>query len=189
MELTSLTAVSWWLMLPLIVLGSLLHFAYDWSGHHRVAAVFAAVNESYWEHVKIAVWPVVLAQFVLFALGGWRHLAFIPAAAVSLYSIPVTMIGLVFLYKSITRRNVLWLDIGAFAVTIVAAQVIFINLLERVGADATTVALAAIYLAGLVAAFLIFTLRPPKEPDMFIDPITQRYGVRGHGDAEAPLQH
>ena len=36
--------------------GSLLHFTWEWSGHSTVVAVFAATNESTWEHLKLAFW-------------------------------------------------------------------------------------------------------------------------------------
>lgn len=182
MGLETLIAASWWMILPLIALGSVLHFVYDWSGHNRVVAVLGAVNESYWEHIKIAVWPVALGQLVLFAAGGWRHPSFVPAATVALYSIPVGMIGIVFLYKSITKRNILWLDIAVFAVVIVLAQTIFVALLTQLRADAVTLVLSLLYLAGLIASFLLFTLRPPREPDIFVDPLSRKYGLHGHPD-------
>ena len=180
MDIPSIIVVSWWLIIPLIALGSALHFVYDWSGHHRAAAVFGAVNESYWEHVKIAVWPVAIAQVVLFALGGWQHAAFVPAATVALYTIPVAMIGLVYLYKHLLGRNVLWLDIAIFALVIAVAQVVFTELLAGLRATPLTIGIAALFLAGLVASFLRFTLRPPAEPDVFVDPLTREYGLRGH---------
>lgn len=185
MDVASIVATSIWAIIPLAALGSLLHFGYDWSRHHRVMAVIGAVNESYWEHIKIAVWPVAVLQVALFALGGWQHLAFVPAAAVALYSIPVTMVGIVFLYKSVTRRNVLWLDIAAFVVTIVAAQGVFALVVTELEATWLTVAIAATYLAGLIVAFLTFTLRPPSEPDLFVDPLTGRYGRPAHRDSGA----
>ena len=39
------------------VIGTLLHFMYEWSGHNKVVSLFAAVNESTWEHIKIALTP------------------------------------------------------------------------------------------------------------------------------------
>lgn len=39
------------------VMGTLLHFAYDWSGKSGAVALFAAVNESTWEHMKILFVP------------------------------------------------------------------------------------------------------------------------------------
>src|SRR5690606_8039947 len=88
-------------ILPLSLVGSLLHFAYDWSRHNRFVAVFAAVNESYWEHIKIAFWPVLVWFIVLFALGGWSIPGFVPAATIALYSVPVIMIAIVFVYKAV----------------------------------------------------------------------------------------
>ncbi|MTA92276.1 MAG: hypothetical protein F2544_02690, partial [Actinobacteria bacterium] len=95
----SIILISLWMIVPLGVLGSLLHFVFDWTKHNRLVAIFAAVNESYWEHIKIAVWPVMLLQFVLFIAGGYQFASFIPAATISLYSIPVAMVGVIYSYK------------------------------------------------------------------------------------------
>lgn len=177
-----IVAVSWWMVVPLVVIGSLLHFAFDWSGHNRFVAIFSAVNESYWEHIKIAAWPVAALQLVLFAAGGYRIPAFLPAATVSLYALPISMVGLVYAYKSLTRRNILWLDIAVFAVIIVIAQALFVLIIQELTPSPATIALAGLFLAGLIVAFLRFTLRPPGEPDVFVDPITQKYGLHGHPD-------
>lgn len=182
MSIDSIVALSLWMILPLGIVGSLLHFLFDWTRHNRVAAVFSAVNESYWEHIKIAIWPVALLQVVLFAAGGHQYPSFVPAATIALYSLPISMIGLVFVYKSVTRRNVLWLDIASFFVTIAVAQTLFVSVLEQLTPSWATIVLSCIFLGGLLVAFLRFTLRPPNEPDVFIDPLTQKYGLHAHPD-------
>jgi hypothetical protein len=184
MDLLAIIAVSWWAIIPLAVVGTVLHFLFDWSRHHPVVAVFAAVNESYWEHIKIAVWPVALQCAVLFALGGFRYPSFVPAATLALYSIPITMVGLVILYKALAGRNVLWLDIAIFVAVIAVAELIFVSVLRQLHPDVITVAVSVAYLAGLLVAFVRFTHRPPREPDVFVDPLTSRYGIRGHGDID-----
>jgi hypothetical protein len=170
------------MILPLGVLGSLLHFLFDWTKHNRFMAIFCAVNESYWEHIKIAIWPVMLVQVALFLLGGHQLPAFIPAATIALYSIPISMVGMVFAYKALTKRNILWIDIPVFFVTIAIAQYIFVLALEQLSATPATVLVAVFFLLGLVIAFGLFTLRPPKEPDPFMDPINQKYGLSAHPD-------
>lgn len=180
MHMDTVVTLSWWMTVPLVVVGTLLHFAYDWSGHRRWVAVFSAVNESYWEHTKLAVWPVALWLVVLFALGGHQHTAFIPAATISLFSIPLTMVGIVVLYKRVTGRNVLWLDIAVFALVIVLSQTIFVQMIQQLAPGTVTVALSIAYLVGMLGAFVTHTLSPPDEPDIFIDPITGKYGIDGH---------
>lgn len=173
------------MILPLGLLGSLLHFLFDWTKHNRVAAIVSAVNESYWEHIKIAIWPVLLLQIVLFSFGGYRIPAFIPAATVALYTLPITMVGLVYLYKAITERNILWMDITVFFAIIAIAQTVFVLLLEQLAATPATVVVSVLFLAGLVTAFLRFTIRPPQEPDVFIDPINKNYGLNAHPDLDS----
>lgn len=178
-SLTWLNAVAF---LPLAVLGSLLHFAYDWSKHNKLIAVFAAVNESYWEHIKIAFWPVLLWFIVLFTIGGWSIPGFIPAATIALYAVPVTMIATVFSYKAITGRNVLWIDILAFFMTIAVALAVFSLVVTELVASAWTIGLSVVFLVVLAIAFTRYTLRPPAEPDLFVDPLNKRYGLEAHPD-------
>jgi hypothetical protein len=184
MTLQSIILISLGMIVPLGILGSLLHFLFDWTKHKRFVAILAAVNESYWEHIKIAVWPVMLLQISLFLAGGNQLPSFVPAATISLYSIPITMVGLVFLYKSISKRNILWLDISLFFVVIAIAQSLFVLLLEQLNPTMGTIVLAVLFLAGLIAAFLRFTFRPPQEPDVFIDPTNKKYGLGAHPDID-----
>jgi hypothetical protein len=184
MTIDSVILVSLWMIVPLGLLGSVLHFLFDWTKHNRFVAFFSAVNESYWEHIKIAIWPVFLLQIVLFSLGGYNVFSFVPAATIALYSIPVSMVGLVFLYKSVTKRNILWLDISIFFVCIAVAQSIFVLVLGQLAPTSGTVVMSSLFLLGLVVAFLLFTFRPPREPDVFLDPIKKDYGLRAHPDLD-----
>ena len=184
MTIDSVILVSLWMVVPLGLLGSVLHFLFDWTKHNRFVAIFSAVNESYWEHIKIALWPVLLLKVVLFSLGGYQIASFVPAATVALYSIPVSMVGLVFIYKSVTNRSILWLDISIFFICIAIAQSIFVLILEQLAPTTGTLVMSGLFLSGLVIAFLLFTYRPPKEPDVFLDPIKKNYGLRAHPDLE-----
>ncbi len=42
------------------LLGSLLHFTYEWSGENKFVALFSAINESTWEHMKLLFFPTFL---------------------------------------------------------------------------------------------------------------------------------
>src|SRR5690625_6613879 len=126
MDIDTIIAVSWWMIIPLGIAGSLLHFLFDWTGHNRVVAIFSAVNESYWEHIKIAVWPVAFLHIVIFAAGGYQHPSFLPASTIALYSIPISMSGLIFLYKAYTKRTVLWLDTTVFFLVVGNSLAMFI---------------------------------------------------------------
>lgn len=176
----SIVAVSWIMILPLVILGSLLHFVYEWSGGNRFVAIFGAVNESYWEHIKIAFWPLCLYYAVMFAAGGHRFPGFVPAATIALYAVPIAMIAIVFGYKRLTKRNILWLDILVFLITMVVSLTVFVLLTAELTASTLTIGLAGAFLLVLPFAFGTYTLRPPAETDIFQDPLTRRYGIAAH---------
>lgn len=188
MNLADLSLLNLWAVLPLSVLGSLLHFAYDWSGRNRFVALFSAVNESYWEHIKIAFWPVLLWFMALFAVGGWAIPGFIPAATVALYSVPVTMIAVVFGYKALAGRNILWIDIFAFFLTIAVALLVFVLIATELHASGWSIIVSGVFLVLLGIAFARFTWNPPREPDLFIDPLNERYGLEAHPENLSKVQ-
>jgi surface polysaccharide O-acyltransferase-like enzyme len=180
MDMSQIIKLDYWMILPLFIIGSTMHFVYEWSRHNRKVAIIAAVNESYWEHIKIAFWPLFILYIIEFALGGWRIASFIPAKTIALYVVVIFMISSVFAYKHFTKRNILALDIGLFGLTITIAQILGINLLRELSPSLLTVTISMFFLIFIVTAFVQFTLKPPTEPDIFKDPITNKYGLKGH---------
>ena len=49
----------WISILVISIIGTFAHFLYDWSNHNKIVGLFAAVNESTWEHIKIALTPTI----------------------------------------------------------------------------------------------------------------------------------
>ena len=59
--------IDWWELggfLFTVAAGTALHFLYAWSGQRSWAAVFSAVNESVWEHMKLLYVPLFLLSMV-----------------------------------------------------------------------------------------------------------------------------
>ncbi len=53
-----------------IILGTLLHFAYEWSGNNAFVGSFSSINESTWEHLKLAFFPMLITAIIrLFYFG------------------------------------------------------------------------------------------------------------------------
>ena len=47
-------------ILTVIILGSLSHFLYEFSGKRIIFALFCPVNEYVWEHLKLLFFPFLL---------------------------------------------------------------------------------------------------------------------------------
>ena len=46
------------------IIGTLLHFTYKLSGDNQFVAIFSAINESVWEHLKLVFFPVLLTTII-----------------------------------------------------------------------------------------------------------------------------
>ena len=64
-------------------LGTLLHFAYEWSGGSVLAACVSAVNESTWEHMKLLFVPLFLFSVLQACLLGRNYPDFLAVRALS----------------------------------------------------------------------------------------------------------
>lgn len=52
------------------ILGTILHFLYEWSGDNKIIASFSAVNESTWEHLKLVFFPMLITTIIGFWIIG-----------------------------------------------------------------------------------------------------------------------
>lgn len=50
------------------VCAPLLHFVYEWSGDNFLVGLFAATNESVWEHTKLIYFPMLVWAVVEYAV-------------------------------------------------------------------------------------------------------------------------
>ena len=172
------------------LVGTLAHFLYDIAHHNKVMGLFAAVNESTWEHTKIALTPMLLCGLV----DGWLFGAdpnYFLAKFFSLVAVIVLIPLLFYGYKALLGRDVLVLDILIFYVAIFAGQGLFGWLLMVGSLGFVGQYLGCVGLFATLACYMVFTLMPARN-FLFRDPITHRYGFRAHtelGEQRTSGQH
>ena len=161
----------------IIIFGTLLHFAYEWSGNNSIVGIFGSVNESTWEHLKLLFWPAFIFSIVEFICIGRHYKNYIAAKAVSFYIGIFMIISLVNTYTGVVGKNFLVLDISIFIASVISSQYMAYKIIKsksRVGILVTIISIIAIIL--LVAAFVFFTFNPLQIP-LFKDPSTGGYGI------------
>jgi hypothetical protein len=170
--------LSWELLgVPVIFLcGSALHFAFCWSGRLAVVAPFAAVNESVWEHLKLAFWPSLAYGLIEYGFFGRHAASFAVAKAVGILLMPLLIVVFFYGYTAVLKHHVLWLDILLFFIAVAAGQLTSYGLLkaERPSGRWNVVGLAAVFLLGV--GFTVFTFATPRLP-IFRDSSTGAYGI------------
>lgn len=157
--------------------GTLLHFLFDWSGRLPPVGVISAVNESVWEHMKLLYFPMLIAALAQRpVLSAQRHNFW----CVKLLGITVGLVLIPALYYTYTGAlgiHLTWVDIAIFYIAAAAAYLLETRLLlpeHRQGCPSSLA--AALLIAAIAFAFLLFTFFPPQLP-IFRDPVTSTYGI------------
>jgi len=160
----------------IIVLGTLLHFCFEWSGGFAPCALFCAVNESVWEHLKLAFWPGLFFALLEFVLWGYKAANFIVAKAVSIYLMPVAIAVFFYGYTAISGTHLLILDILIFVISVLLGQLTSYCIIKSIKNYSKFNKAALLLLAALTLAFSLLTYFAP-DFELFIDPRTGEAGI------------
>ena len=159
--------------------GTIAHFLYDWT-HNRIVGLFAAVNESTWEHIKIALTPTFLWSLydgAIYGLNPNYFLAKLMSLLVIIFFIPLVFYS----YQRVAKRPILVIDILTFYLAILLSQITFYTIIDLSPIWPILQYLATLSTFILFGAYMTLTLEPLRNL-IFKDPITGKYGFRAHRD-------
>lgn len=144
------------------LVGSALHFTFELSHFSNpVVALFSAVNESIWEHLKMVFWPGVMFALVEYIFVRRDVNNFLAAKTASLFTMPMIIATGWYLYTAITRRNIFQLDMLLFFLAVLTGQAISYRLLTMPPFSRQVNTIAIVGLAVMLIAFSTLTYHPP----------------------------
>ncbi len=158
------------------LLGTILHFLYEWLDNAVWIAPFSGVNESTWEHMKLIFWPMLIyAVMQSFFFRDRKDFWCIKLCGIllGLTAIPI----LFYTYNGVVGKSPDWLNIAIF---FISAAIAYIYETRRFNIEESKckypkTAFATLCLIAL--CFFIFTFATP-EIEIFKDPITNSYGIK-----------
>jgi hypothetical protein len=162
----------------IVVLGSVLHFFFEWSGGAIPVAPISAVNESVWEHLKLGFWPALVYAALEYIRFGKLANNFSFAKTLGICLIPITIVVLYYAYTAILGHGLLIVDITIFVAAVIVGQVVSFKLLTASPLPKRLNRFAPVVLAILGILFVLFTFYPPEFP-LFRDSVTCGYGIVG----------
>ena len=158
------------------LLGSALHFVFEFAGGWPPVGVFAAVNESVFEHLKLTFWPTVLYAAVTYKLLKSSTGNFIIGKAAALYTMPLAIIVLFYGYTTLTGIENVFIDILIFFVAVACGQFAGYGILKTRHLPLWLTRLSLFLIIALALIYGIFTFYPPHVP-FFMDSPTGTYGI------------
>ena len=160
-----------------LILGTLLHFTYEWSGENLFIGSFSAVNESVWEHLKLVFYPMLIAAIVEYFFVKDVSNNYVEAKTIGIFTAICFIIVSFFTYSGIIGTSIIVIDILIFIISIILGEYVAYRLMKRENeSTVTTESLSIIILVFLLLCFIIFTYLPP-EVNLFRDVTTGIYGI------------
>lgn len=152
------------------ILGILLHFTYEWSNENSIVAVFSAVNESTWEHLKLLFFPMLITTII-----GYFYLkpkedykTFLCAKTLGIIAALSFVVVFFYTYTGIIGTNFAVLDIGSFFVGVILGEIITYKL--TLNMKCCNKWSAVIVLIILLISFIVFTFNAP-DIGLFRNPV------------------
>ena len=162
----------------LFLLGSLLHFAYDFLNNNFIVGLITPINESVWEHLKLAVNSIPFWWVIFYLIkkeeynlnkGKW-FLGCLISITVSI----ITIVSIFYFTRYGLNVKSTIIDIASLYIALLLGQLTGYHIYKYSRIDNCWFSIILIYI--VIVSFMILTIVPPKLP-LFEDPVTRTYGI------------
>lgn len=154
-----------------LVVGTLLHFTYEWSGENKIIGTFSAINESTWEHLKLIFFPMLI--FSIFeGIKIYKETNnYIEAKAIGIIFGILFITIFFFTYTGIIGTNFAVLDIGSFIIGTILSEILAYMIIKMKSFSTKKTRIISISILVILAIlFVIFTFNP-LNINYFRDPV------------------
>lgn len=150
------------------IVGTVLHFAYQWSGNNVLVGLFTPVNESIWEHTKLLFFPMLLYSRYVNKKVNAQYPCISSAMISGALSGVLLIIVLFYTYSGIVGFHTPLVDISIFYISVITSFYIVYKTAVKCTENSYSTILKILQLA-LICFYIIFTFSPPDIP-LFISP-------------------
>ena len=159
----------------IMVLGTLLHFVYDWTNNNVIVGVISPVNESVWEHLKLLFYPMLLMLIVGYCYKGKNIPNYVCSKVIGIIVSVLFTVIFHYTYSGIIGESIELVDIGSFFVAVLLGQYISYKKMKSSYDCNKTLSIAILLI--MFICFTVFTFFPPRI-NLFKDPIENLYGTK-----------
>ncbi len=179
----SVAAFMAWGILVISVLATLSHFVFELSDYSRFVGLFAPVNESVWEHLKMPFIPTLLwyliAMLATGRKGAFQPMRWLASCATALSVSVLFIVTFFYTYTGAFAFESLILDGFSMIAGIALGQALALHVFRHAKLGIMARTGAVVFPLILFAMFVTFTFVQPHLP-LFLDSPTQSYGIVEH---------
>ena len=151
------------------ILGTLLHFVYDWTNLSFLMPI-SAINESTWEHMKLLFFPTFIYAIIqsVFFLKEYPQFWRVKVIGISVGLILIPT--LFYTYNGALGKSPDWFNILSFFIALGGGYFVEYLLFKYTKKNSKFQATSIIWLFVIAILFIVFTFAPLKLP-IFISPV------------------
>lgn len=172
-----------WILLGipvLFIVGAAFHFIYELSGSLAIVGSIAPVNESIWEHTKLALVPMLCWWLLWYAIKGKEYEInrnnWFVATLVATVTVPVLIIMFYYTYSGAFNIYSLAVDMTSFFLCISIGQFFGLHVYKYGHFSNKAFIIATILMVLLVLMYICLTFYTPHYP-LFMDNNNGLYGL------------
>lgn len=181
--ITSKDAAQKWILIGipvLFVVGFFMHNIYEWSGNSTIVGIFAPVNESVWEHLKLTFWPMLIWWITGYIILGKNNnicaRQWFTSCTVAELVCLLVVLCFYYTYTGAFGIESLILDIFSLFLGVAVAQSLALHVYKYARSSQYSLYISVAILILLAVTFTVFTFAPPHFP-LFKDSMTGKYGI------------
>lgn len=159
-----------------IILGFLLHYLFSWTDRSKLIGLFAPVNESIWEHLKLGYWSVVLFSLIEYLQIKRSINNYFFAKTIGILTLELTILFIYYGYTFIIGMNILWIDISSYILGAILCQYLTYNVFKQKQYSKLINNISLYAFIGIGILFAVTTYYPPHIA-LFKDNNHNTYGI------------
>ena len=157
-----------------LILGTILHFTYEWFNYNVIVGLFSTINESVWEHLKLLFYPMFFISIIGYFKIGRKLCNYWYAQMYGIVFALIFVVVFFYTYTGIIGTNFAIVDIGSFFIAVGLGQYVAYQKMQSTSSCSNVIPI--IILLVLCSCFLIFTFFP-LHIALFEDPIIGLFGI------------
>ena len=155
----------------------LFHFLYEWTGENFIIGLFAATNESVFEHTKIVFFPYIIYSFIEMVIIKPNNIKeFTAVKAATSILLPVIIITGFYTYSGIIGNHYLFADIALTVISVATAFYMSYIILSRHKISHKLYRIIYVIFFVVFILIMYFSIYPPHI-NLFYDYTKQIYGI------------
>ena len=162
------------LFFSISIIGTLLHFTYQFSKKNIVVGIFSAINESVWEHIKIMHTPIYIINIIRIFLG-YKNNYFLTLFT----ELFLSMLLIIIFYQikiAIFKNKKGYINVISFYIVAIIVSIVgnYIYNMKELYALNTISIFGCLIMFVMYLTFSVF----PLKNFIFKDPVTGTYGIK-----------